>query len=150
MNVLDIFNNRVLGISLVAWFLAQVVKIPIEFVQTKKWNWALLLAAGGMPSSHSALITSIVVSIGLWTGFDSPLFALSFAMAMVIIYDATGIRRQAGIHASVINRMIEDLATGHPLKGEELREILGHTPIEAIGGVILGVVVALVGWLILR
>ena len=149
MELIAIFKNQVLGISLVAWLLAQVVKIPIEFFQTKKWNWALLLAAGGMPSSHSALITSIVFSIGLWTGFDSALFALSFAMAMVIIYDATGIRRQAGIHASVINRMIEDLAAGHPLKGEEMREILGHTPIEAIAGVGLGLVVALVGWLIL-
>jgi hypothetical protein len=92
------------------------------------------------------LITSVAHSIGLFTGFDTPLFALAFTIAAVVVYDATGIRRQAGIHAELINAMLRDLATGHPLKNQQLREVLGHTPLEALAGVILGLVVAQVVW----
>jgi acid phosphatase family membrane protein YuiD len=85
--------------------------------------------------------------IGLSMGFDSALFALAFAIAMIVIYDATGIRRQAGKHAELINAMINDLATGNPLKEEQLREVLGHTPMEALGGIFLGLIVAQLTWL---
>jgi hypothetical protein len=91
-----------------------------------------------MPSSHSALVAGASYSIGLHEGFQSGLFALSIAVAMVVIYDATGIRRQAGKHARIINAIIDDLASGHPLKEEQLREMLGHTPLQALGGVVLG------------
>ena len=101
-----------------------------------------------MPSSHSALVTAVAHGIGLVDGFDTPLFALAVAIAMIVIYDATGIRRQAGIHASIINTMIRDLASGHPLRQEQLREVLGHTPVEAIGGLILGLLVAQSIWML--
>ena len=91
-----------------------------------------------MPSSHTALMVGATHGIGLSVGFDSALFALAFAMSMVVIYDATGIRRQAGKHAELINAMINDLAAGNPLKQEQLREVLGHTPMEALGGILLG------------
>jgi acid phosphatase family membrane protein YuiD len=89
-----IFQNYVLIGALIAWGIAQLVKVPIEYLQTQKWNWALLVQAGGMPSSHSALIVGITHGIGLSVGFDSALFALAFAICMIVIYDATGIRRQ--------------------------------------------------------
>jgi len=142
----DVLVNPVLWAGLIAWGIAQALKVPIDYMQTRSWHWYLLLEAGGMPSSHSALITSVAHSIGLFTGFDTPLFALAFTIAAVVVYDATGIRRQAGIHAELINAMLRDLATGHPLKNQQLREVLGHTPLEALAGVILGLVVAQVVW----
>jgi acid phosphatase family membrane protein YuiD len=145
---MPLFHNYVLIAALIAWALAQSLKVPIEYLQTHRWNWALLVQAGGMPSSHSALIVGIAHAIGLSVGFDSALFALAFAIAMIVIYDATGIRRQAGKHAELINAMINDLAAGNPLKGEQLREVLGHTPLEALGGILLGVIVAQITWMV--
>src|SRR3972149_1611802 len=108
----SIFSNHILIPAMLAWGLAQAIKLPTEYLSTRRWNWALLLSVGGMPSSHSALVASTAHTIGLHLGFDSPLFALALVMAMVVIYDATGIRRQAGFHAEIINTMINDLATG--------------------------------------
>lgn len=145
---MTIFYNYVLIAALIAWFIAQTLKVPIEYLQTRHWNWSLLVQAGGMPSSHSALIVGITHGIGLSVGFNTPLFALAFAIAMIVIYDATGIRRQAGKHAELINAMISDLAAGNPLKQEQLREVLGHTPMEALGGIVLGIVVAQLTWML--
>ncbi len=138
----------VLIAGLAAWFVAQMLKVPIEYLRTHKLTWALLVEAGGMPSSHSALIVGMTTSIGLTQGLKSPLFALALAMSMIVIYDATGVRRQAGKHAELINAIINDLAAGHPLKEEQLREVLGHTPVEALGGILLGVVIPVVIWLL--
>jgi len=148
--MLSIFSNHILIPALIAWGLAQAIKVPIEYLSTRRWNWALLFSVGGMPSSHSALVTSTAHAIGLHVGFDSPLFALAVIIAMVVIYDATGIRRQAGLHAEIINTMINDLATGHPLKDEELREVLGHTPIQVLAGTLLGLAIAQFYWMIWR
>jgi acid phosphatase family membrane protein YuiD len=95
-----------------------------------------------MPSSHSALVTGAGTAIGLQEGFGSPLFALASVIALIVIYDAIGVRRHAGDHARVLNLMIDELLTGHPLAEKELKEVLGHTPREVIAGVVLGVVVA--------
>jgi acid phosphatase family membrane protein YuiD len=145
---MSIFQNYVLIAALIAWGIAQTIKVPVEYLQTRRWNWALLVQAGGMPSSHSALIVAITHGIGLSVGFGTPLFALAFAISMIVIYDATGIRRQAGKHAERINAMINDLAAGNPLKQEQLREVLGHTPGEALGGILLGLLVAQLTWML--
>ena len=139
---MTIFHNYVLIAALSAWTAAQIIKVPFEYLRSRTWDWALLLRAGGMPSSHSSLMIGATHAIGLYLGFDSPLFALSIAVSMVVLYDATGIRRQAGMHAALINAMIRDLAAGHPLKEEQLREVLGHTPLEVIAGMLLGVIAA--------
>jgi acid phosphatase family membrane protein YuiD len=143
-----LLENRVLIVMLTAWLLAQLIKIPLDFLYTRRWNWALLLSVGGMPSSHSALVTSATVATGLYIGFDSPLFALGVAITMVVTYDATGVRRQAGIHAQRINVLFDELLRGHLFDQNELREVLGHTPLEVIGGVLLGIVVATLMWLL--
>jgi acid phosphatase family membrane protein YuiD len=148
MNISEAFTNPVLIAGLISWGLAQAIKVPLEYLSSRRWDWSLLLRAGGMPSSHSALVTSIAHAIGLFAGFGKPEFALAVALAMVVVYDATGIRRQAGKHAELINAMINDLASGHPLQGEQLREVLGHTPLEAVSGVFLGLVVAQVIWFV--
>ncbi|MFZ5809185.1 MAG: divergent PAP2 family protein [Chloroflexota bacterium] len=147
---MEIFRNYLLICGGIAWIIAQTIKVPIEYLQTRKWNWALLFRAGGMPSSHSALVTGVAHAAGLFYGFNSPWFAIAATLAIVVVYDATGIRRQAGKHAELINAMINDLASGHPLKEEQLREVLGHTPLEAFAGVLLGIATAQIGWIIWR
>ncbi len=148
MSILEIFNNQVLWSALLPWTLAQIVKVPLEYFSTKRWNWSLLLRAGGMPSSHSALVAGACHAIGLRAGFGSHLYALAFVLAMIVIYDATGIRRQAGKHAEMINAIVEDMATGHPIQQQKLREVLGHTPLEALGGSLLGLLFAQILWMI--
>jgi acid phosphatase family membrane protein YuiD len=145
---MSIFHNYVLIAALIAWSLAQIIKVPIEYLRNHTWDWALLIRAGGMPSSHSSLMIACTHAIGLHQGFNSPLYALAVAISMVVIYDATGIRRQAGIHAALINAMIRDLAAGHPLKQEQLREVLGHTPLEVLAGMFLGIVISQGLWFI--
>ncbi len=146
----NFLDNNILICSLIPWIIAQTIKVPIEYFRTKKMNWALLLRPGGMPSSHSALISGLAHATGLYFGFGSPFFGISFVMAMIIIYDATGVRRQAGKHAEIINKIITDLASGHPLKDERLWEVLGHTPLEAIAGMFLGIIIAQLYWFIWR
>ena len=148
MNLEFLFQNPVLWTGLIGWFLAQILKIPIDSITSRHWKWALFFAAGGMPSSHSALVTSTAMGVGLFHGFDDPLFAVATALAMVVVYDATGVRRQAGIQAKRINILVNELLQGHPLNDKQLREVLGHTPLEAIGGVLLGLVVAVSVWLL--
>jgi acid phosphatase family membrane protein YuiD len=113
-------------------------------------EWRLYFRPGGMPSSHSALMISTSLGIALFYGFDTPLFALSVAVSMIVLYDAAGVRRQAGIHAQKINLIIEELLQGHPISQEQLKEVLGHSPLEVVGGTILGLLVPLVYWLLVR
>src|SRR5258708_31084798 len=98
-----LFQNFILIAALIAWASAQIIKLPIEYLRSRRWKWGLLLSTGGMPSSHSALIIGVANSIGLHLGFDNPLFALAIAVAMIVTYDAAGVRRQAGMHAERIN-----------------------------------------------
>ncbi len=141
---LELLTNRILVGALVGWTLAQFIKIPLNYFLRREWDWSLLISTGGMPSSHSALVTAVSIGIGLQEGFNSPLFAVAGVVAMIVIYDATGIRRHAGDHARVLNLMIDELLTGHPLAEKELKEVLGHTPREVIGGILLGIVSAYV------
>jgi acid phosphatase family membrane protein YuiD len=137
----ELLANRILIGAALAWTLAQVIKVPLNYFVRHEWDWSLLLAAGGMPSSHSALVTGVSFGVGLEQGFNSPMFAVACVIALIVIYDATGVRRHAGDHARVLNLMIDELLTGHPLAERELKEVLGHTPREVIGGIALGVLV---------
>lgn len=144
----ELLQNKALIAGLIGWALAQIIKIPLDYFRTRRWNWALLFTTGGMPSSHSALMTGTVFAIGLYYGFDNPLFALGIAITMIVTYDAANVRRQAGIHAQRINIIFEELLRGHPINEKDLREVLGHTPLEVFGGILLGLVVASAQWLI--
>jgi acid phosphatase family membrane protein YuiD len=146
MNFLALFQNKALIAGLIAWALAQVIKIPLDYLRTRQWNWALLFTTGGMPSSHSALVTSTTLAIGLYYGFDHPTFALGVVITMIVTYDAAGVRQQAGIHAQRINVIFEELLRGHPINEKDLRVVLGHTPLEVVGGILLGLVVATTQW----
>ena len=143
-----ILFNPVLLSAIIAWLLAQIIKVMGEYITLKRWNWVLLFRAGGMPSSHSAMVSAAALSVGLYIGFDQPIFALSSILAMIVIYDATGIRRETGRQAVLINTMIEDLAKGKLAQVDRLKEVLGHTPGEAVLGTLLGLVIALVVWIL--
>jgi uncharacterized protein len=143
LEIREIVGNPVLFIGLFAWGLAQFLKVPIEFILHHRINWGLWFSSGGMPSSHSALITAVTLSIGLIYGFDSPVFALAFAISMIVIYDAAGVRREAGRHAEKINILINEFFSGHPISDKQLKEVIGHTPAQVLAGVILGIATAL-------
>ena len=147
MNLGAILSNKALLTALFAWSLAQVIKLPLEYFVNRKWDWEIIFSVGGMPSSHSALMAAVTWSIGLREGFDTPVFALAMAISMVVIYDAAGIRRQAGKHAQIINMIISELAAGHPLKEEQLREEIGNTPSQVFAGTVLGILIAHLSWM---
>jgi uncharacterized protein len=148
MSLLALLANRALIAGLTAWALAQVIKIPLDYFRTRRWNWALLFTTGGMPSSHSSLMTATTLAIGLYYGLDNPLFAIGVAITMIVVYDAAGVRQQAGIHARRINVLFGELLHGHPINQKDLREVIGHTPLEVTGGILLGLAVATTQWLI--
>ena len=150
MNLGAIFHNQVLIVALVAWGSAQIIKVPLEYLRTRQWKLGWLFTTGGMPSSHSALIVATTYATGLYFGFDDPLFALGVAVTMIVTYDAAGVRRQAGMHAERINLLFDELLKGHLWSDEDLREVLGHTPLEVAGGVLWGLVVTTLMWLFWR
>lgn len=146
MNFKVILDNHLFWTAMIAWLLAQGLKIPFHYLLHRQWDWGIFFTAGGLPSSHSALVTSTAFGAGLYLGFDSGVFALATAVAMVVVYDASGVRLQAGIQAQKINVLVSELLKGHPINQEQLREVIGHTPIETISGVLLGLLVALGFW----
>lgn len=140
----QIFHNQILMTAIVSWALAQLIKIIIELIRTHRINWQLIFATGGMPSSHSSLVVALATATGLRQGFYSSLFAISTVLAFVVLYDAQGIRRQAGNQARIINRMLQNVENAGIKVDKNLKELLGHTPIQVMGGTILGIIVALV------
>ncbi|HNK64557.1 MAG TPA: divergent PAP2 family protein [Anaerolineales bacterium] len=150
MNLLAVFDNKVLIAVLVGWLLAQILKIPTEYLRSRKWLWAMFFAAGGMPSSHTSLMVAGTLAVGLYHGFDNPIFGIAVAITMIIAHDAAGVRRQAGKHAERINVLFDELLKGHMWSDDDLKEIIGHTPLEVVGGIILGLLVAIIQWMVWR
>lgn len=139
----QILTNKYIYIPLLLWFFIQLFKVIYDLITTKKFNFKRILGAGGMPSSHSAVVTSIATLIGKNEGFNTPIFALSLIFAFVVMYDAAGVRRAAGKQAQLLNKIIETpgLTTGQV--SEKLVEVLGHTPIQVIVGAIIGIIVGI-------
>ena len=136
------FNNSVLFWSLLSCLLAQFFKIIFNFFSTGELRFGIMFETGGMPSSHSALISGAASGIGFELGFDSPVFALSFAIALIVMYDASGVRKSAGIQASEINYLSKKL---DPKSELNLKETLGHTKVEVLIGSLLGPLITLPG-----
>ena len=134
-----------LGAALAACFAAQVAKVGLEYYLEKRWDPARLFGTGGMPSSHSAFVTGLASSLGTKHGLGSDIFAVAFVLACVVMYDATGIRQHAGKHASVLNMIITELPPEHPAgRQPELKDALGHTPVQVFAGAFLGILVGFV------
>ena len=136
------FNNSVLFWSLLSCLLAQFFKIIFNFFSTGEIRFGIMFETGGMPSSHSALITGAASGIGCELGFDSPVFALSVAIALIVMYDASGVRKSAGIQAAEINNLSKKL---DPKSEVNLKETLGHTKVEVLVGSLLGPLITLPG-----
>ncbi|MBS4208543.1 divergent PAP2 family protein [Bacillus sp. FJAT-50079] len=152
---MEIFTNFPFWAAASAIFFAQFIKVPIHYLLTKETDWTLISSTGGMPSSHSAAVTSLATGVALEHGTGSTLFAISAVLAMIVMYDAKGIRRQAGEHAAVLNRLTADFEqirkesktwrqsqSKHEIK--KLKELLGHKPIEVFFGGLTGVIWALI------
>ncbi len=137
-----LFDNRVLLVSLVACFLAQGIKFFVDVVQQRKVNFRVLFGSGGMPSSHSALVTALAVGVGQTLGWDSPEFAIALIFAIIVMYDAAGVRQAAGKQARILNQMMDEFFQTHGFSEERLIELLGHTPFQVIVGALLGAVIS--------
>ncbi len=141
---MTLLQNPYFVVPLIAWGIAQTAKVIIDSVLLHHVSVRRLATAGGMPSSHSALVVCLTTIIGRLQGVQSPLFALALIFSTVVMYDATGVRRAAGQQAMILNRLLDDLFIAHRgIPQERLRELLGHTPIEVIAGAVLGVVIGL-------
>lgn len=142
----DLFGNYVLNVAILCWLSAQLLKTLLNFLKTRRFNPERLVGAGGMPSAHSASVCGVTIALARSQGFVSPLFALSFLMAAIVMYDAMGVRRQAGEHARVINMIVrknKNYVTYMPKDKDGLKEFLGHTPMEVMGGALLGILIAI-------
>ncbi len=143
MNALYQFlENRFLWIAVSAWAAAQLIKVVIGLIRTRRFDKSLLISAGGMPSSHSAIVMALTVSVGKYVGFDSPIFAICAVVSFVVMYDAAGVRRAAGKQAAVINSLVELVEEQGFQLDKKLKELLGHSPIEVAAGAILGILIA--------
>ena len=137
-------SNRAFMSWLIACLVSQGIKILIGAVRLKRFDFRWLIGTGGMPSTHAAGVTALSTTIGLHDGFDSSLFAASVAFTIITLFDAQGVRRWSGRQAQVLNKMMEDMYFKRRIQEQRLKELLGHTPMEVLGGVAVGLATALV------
>ncbi len=133
-----VLANRALWAASMAVLVAQILKVFWVLVVERKLWFRMFLEAGGMPSSHSAMVVALATSIGIQTGWDSPMFAIATIFAAVVMYDAAGVRRAAMIQAQVLNRLLDELYLDKRIRIERLKELLGHSPTEVLAGALLG------------
>ena len=137
-------TNKYVYIPFFLWLSIQIFNLIWDLVKEKKFNFKRILGAGGMPSSHSAVVCSLAALIGKNVGFDSPMFGLAVIFALVVMYDAAGVRRAAGKQAKLLNKIVETPGLGVGQVQERLVEVLGHSPKEVMVGAIIGIIVGLV------
>lgn len=145
--LLEICRNKIIQTGAAAWVTSQVLKTIIHLIVNKKIVWERLVGDGGMPSSHSATVMSVAVASGFTAGWDSPVFAVAVFMAIIVMHDARGVRRETGKQAVVINNMLElfeEMGAGNLTPEQTLKEFVGHTPLQVMAGGILGFIVAFI------
>ncbi len=141
-----ITGNLILDLAGTAWFIAQLCKIVVNFALQKQFDFHLMVSSGGMPSSHSALVCAMTAAIGRIEGVYSTSFALAATVSLVVMYDACNVRRAAGEQAKILNHIMEKWqGMSASIMTKELKELLGHTPIQVIMGALLGILVGVVG-----
>lgn len=152
MDLSFLISNPLINVGVISWIVAQFLKTMGDFIKHRNFDKSRLAGAGGMPSSHSAVTCSVLLTAFFIYGFESPIFAICFILALIVMYDATGVRWAAGLHAKAINDIVSYLGnTDHPDKAQlsslipKLNESLGHRVIEVVCGALLGFAIAIVG-----
>ncbi len=143
-NFLGFIQNKYIYVPFLLWFGIQLFKLIYDLVTTKKFNFKRILGAGGMPSSHSAVVTGLATLVGKYQGVDTPIFAISLILAFVVMYDACGVRRAAGKQAALLNKLIETPGLSGVEVSERLVEVLGHTPVQVFVGALIGLIAGLI------
>lgn len=141
-SVFSVFQNKVFLTTLIAWVFAQTIKILINSVKEKRFNFRWLVSTGGMPSAHSAGVMSLATAVGIQEGFDSTVFIATLMFALVIAFDAQGVRRATGQQAEILNKILEDIYWRRKIQEDRLKELIGHTPFEVLVGSVIGIVIA--------
>ena len=142
-NIIGFIQNKYIYIPFFLWFSIQLFKVIYDLVTTKKFNFKRIMGAGGMPSSHSAVVTSLATMVGKNYGTDSAIFAIAVIFAFIVMYDAAGVRRAAGKQAQLLNKIVETPGLTGVQVTEKLVEVLGHTPTQVIVGATIGIIVGL-------
>lgn len=141
---LGFIQNKYIYVPFLLWFSIQLFKVIYDLIKTKKFNFKRIMGAGGMPSSHSAIVTGLATLIGKYQGVDTPIFAVTLILAAVVMYDACGVRRAAGKQAVLLNKIVETPGLTGLQVSEKLVEVLGHTPTQVVVGALIGILVGLV------
>jgi acid phosphatase family membrane protein YuiD len=139
----DFFRNPCFWAAAAAWTLAQFAKMLGGFYRTHRLDFSYLVSTGGMPSAHSAMVSGLSTAVGLTEGFKTPVFALSLGFALMTMFDASTVRRAAGLQARLLNQIVDELFKEHHLSESKLKELLGHTRIEVAMGMLIGVLASL-------
>jgi len=148
--VSEIFHNQILVVALLACFTAQGLKVIIELIKDRSLNFRYLVSTGGMPSAHSALVGALAAGIGQTMGWSSPEFAIACLFAVIVMYDAAGVRQAAGKQAKILNQITDELfQEQHNLNEEKLKELLGHTPFQVVVGLALGIAISMLSYRII-
>jgi acid phosphatase family membrane protein YuiD len=145
MDLSEVFTNKVLIIPIVSWFITQLSKMFIELVQGKGLDFRYLVSSGGMPSAHSAVVSALATAVGMIYGFDSAIFGIAVILALIVMYDAAGVRQSVSKQSVVLNHIVRELREKQPhldIIKAELRELIGHTPFQVIIGAAIGIGVA--------
>jgi len=142
----DVLNNYVLICAILGWLIASIAKIIIILIREKRLDFRKLVASGGMPSSHSATVSSLATAVARTDGFGSTIFAIAFMFAFIVMYDAAGVRRAAGEQAKILNQLVNNPAIwNNPVRlKKNLKELIGHTPLQVFVGAALGILIAIV------
>lgn len=142
-DLVEFSKNYIFGTTVAAWLIAQSIKVMLGVFREKRFNFRWFVGTGGMPSSHAAGVSALATSIGVSYGFDSALFAVTLVFSLVVLFDAQGVRYSTGKQAEILNRMLDDIYWKKRMDDKELKEFLGHTPVEVFAGIALGIVVSL-------
>ncbi len=141
-SLLVLFQKKIFISAFLGWFVAQAVKIIINSVREKRFDFKWVVGTGGMPSAHSAGVMALATAVGIQEGFDSTIFIVILIVALVIAFDAQGVRRATGRQAEILNKILDDIYWRRKIQEDRLKELIGHTPFEVIVGSIVGIVIA--------
>jgi acid phosphatase family membrane protein YuiD len=139
----ELVRNRVLIATFIAWLIAQTFKVIVGVIRQKRFDFRWFLGTGGMPSSHAASVCALATAVGITFGFYSPLFAVTGVFTIIVLFDAQGMRRTVGKQAEILNRILDDIYWKRKITEDRMKELLGHTPVEVLAGMVLGIVIAI-------